>query len=200
MTGPARLSYHAVPRILQADPDYIKACFCNSSYKTAVTTNGLAADLKNNCDKNFSVNAHEQSDSEARTENNSKNHYISKENSCAVGTNDTNKAPSDQELEEDDPYNSSASQSTTSKVMYESCDSKVDDFIDQYASLSSEGKSCELVNLKKLMDRLIKETDWTPFEKYLNQSRINVNVRKVLVEGETLPLSPEIIPKCQRNK
>ena len=202
MTGPARLSFHAVPRILQADPSYIDACFCTDQEKEmghSPTVNGhndtdnslkVKENLKD-CDIQSNGPDKNQTQSDIRTD------HI-KGNSDMVVTK--SESSSDHEMEDGDPYSSSFNTNSSCKLSYQSCDNKVDNSTDQCVSVSSKGGNCELSDLKALMDRVIQETDWSPFQKYLNQSRINVNVRKVLIEGESLPHSPAVIPKCQGKK
>lgn len=206
MTGPARLSFHAVPRILHADPSYIDACFCSDQERKtggSLAVNGhsghvdcfsVVDDLNRNVtvtEKNSDISVIKQSTCNSFTKTDQK----SVENSGTTVINCD--FSSDHEVEDEDPYSSSANQNYTDKAGYMSCDSTSDNSSDQCISLSSEGGRCELSDLKSLMDKVVKETDWSPFERYLNQSRINVNVRKVMIEGESLPVCPAVIPKCQ---
>ena len=214
MTGPARLSFHAVPRILHADPDYIQASFNTDSERNtqhSLSMNGnhnckdfneLSFQFKdiidtsnsNNGEANSSVRQNGSLDDKNRKSN------IRTENACICETESDTKTFSDQEIEKDDPYSMPSGKNMSIDLRKENCDNEANDVSDKLTSLSSPGGNCELSDLKSLMDRVIRETDWTPFAKYLNQSRINVNVRKVLIEGESLPISPEVIPKCPGKK
>ena len=203
MTGAARMSFHAVPRILHADPDYIQGSFNtdsgentehslfingNQNNKSPVTVNELSSNLNNENVITSDLVVYKQNDSKFLSDYHDKN-----VNNYDIESN--SKLSSDHEMEEDDPYSASARRNVSSELVKQICDNGTGDFSDQH-SLSSQGGTCELSGLKTLMDRVIRETDWAPFAKYLNQSRVNVNVRKVLIEGESLPQSPEVIPKC----
>ena len=202
MTGPARLSFHAVPRILHADLSYIDACFCSTHEKK----NGHkhSANKHNNSDLSSIVNGHLIDGDMKSNGLDKKSSELDMKTDPVKETVDMNviknDCSSDHEMEEDDPYSSSANSNSSCKLADKSCDNKVDNSVDQYVSVSKEGGNCELPDLKEIMDRVIQTTDWLPFQKYLDQSRINVNVRKVLIEGEFLPHSPAVIPICQGKK
>ena len=205
MTGPARLSFHAVPRILHADPDYIQAAFNTDSERNA--EHSLSINGNHNC-KDFNELSFQLKDiidtsnSKVGEANSSVRQNSSLEPTESAGiceTESDTKTFSDQEME-DDPYSVPNGKTMSIDLRKENCDSEANNISDKLTSLSSLGGNCELSDLKSLMDRVIRETDWTPFAKYLNQSRINVNVRKVLIEGESLPISPEVIPKCPGKK
>ena len=200
MTGPARLSFHAVPRILHADLDYIDACFCSVHEKKM---DDKISKKKNKgqslivigrlTDKEIQSNGvhNESVELDTRTDHSKQ----------AVDINVTkHDSSSDHEVDEDDPYSTTANKNHSCKLENKSCDSKGDNSEVQCDSVSMEGGDCELSDLKAIMDKVIGSTDWSPFQRYLDQSRINVNVRKVLIEGETLPHSPAVIPKCQGKK
>lgn len=167
MTGPARLSYHAVPRILPGKKEQLINCFYGDS---------------------------EKPDSGQRTDKDDTWY----ENEAKVG-NDKNDCNIIKDFEtEEDPYSVGTSQKPPHINIVQSEISQTCDKENVIVTPTVKGNECTVEELSDLMDSVIEKTNWEPFQKYIEKSRVNVNVRQVLKAGLSLGVSPEKITPCQR--
>ncbi|KAL4238865.1 Nucleic acid dioxygenase alkbh1 [Mactra antiquata] len=164
MTGHARLSYHAVPRILPGQPKHLSHCF----YGDELGGENCGEESKT-CDNN----------------------EVSTEINYSEGDSGTDVA------EDIDPYSDTRSHKPPMINVIKSDESVSEETI--IVTPTVQGNKCTVEELEVLMNDVIENTDWTPFDKYLSKSRVNVNVRQVLKAGLSLGMSPETIPQCQRN-
>ena len=157
MTGKARLSYHAVPRILPGKKQHLRSCFYGDGETNSET----------------SVN---------QTEVDNKNDSFSAKDDSDV---------------EDDPYSGGTNQKPPSINIVQSEMTGSDENV--IVTPTVKGNNCSVKELGNLMQTVIESTNWEPFDKYMEKSRINVNVRQVLKQGLSLGVCPEKITPCQRS-
>jgi len=170
MTGPARLSFHAVPRIVHANRDYLHSCFYGNNHNSEIDVD---------------------SSNKADTSGPQENKTVLTETDANMDT-DT----------DEDPYNS-LSKEEQMKRAFERLNECVEKNKDNQEPLivtpTVKGDNCSVSDLKELMESVISDEDWRPFDMYLGTSRVNVNVRQVLKEGMSLKPRPDKIVPCQRN-
>lgn len=156
MTEAARLSYHAVPRILPGKQEYLQQCFYGNSYDTA----------------------------QDQTENNDDIEGIHHDSTKYI------------DFDSEDHYNENPPFVNLVQPEHcQTCDSE-----NTVVTPTAKGDNCSIVELSSLMNSVISDSVWRPFQMYVDVSRINVNVRQVLKEGLALKTSPESIPTCQATK
>lgn len=164
MTGPARLSYHAVPRILPGDSRHLRLCFYGDKEMQE-------SDIRN-CDVT------------SKTEENSVIQKIEK---------------MDADEQEEDPYSERTYQKPPKINIVQSDFGKLCENENLIATPTLKGNNCTVNELQELMNLVVSDMNWKPFQAYLNVSRVNVNVRQVLKSGLSLGMSPETITSCQRH-
>lgn len=165
MTGPARLSYHAVPRILPGDSRHLKLCFYGDQEMQE-------SDIRNS------------EESTSKTEENSIIQKIDK---------------LDSEEPEEDPYSERTYQKPPKINIVQSDFGKLCENENLIATPTVKGNNCTVNELQELMNFVVSDMIWEPFQAYLNVSRVNVNVRQVLKSGLSLGMSPETITPCQKH-
>jgi len=169
MTGRARLSYHAVPRILPADKQHLQECFYDEDVKQSEGSLSQGADGseggKDTTLNNPSYNAD-------------------------LGAGESN----DESESETDPYSTVPKPPKINIVNSDTV--KQDD--NHVMTKTEKGNKCTQAELSEHMQTVVKDMDWEPFQEYLNISRVNLNVRQVLKQGEALGLSPNMIQKCDK--
>lgn len=156
MTRKARLSYHAVPRILPGDQDELRHCFYgDDGQKVLFDTNGSIDKVDNVIDSNCSTSA------------------------------------------EDDPYSDKSDKS----AFCIDNDFGSTEFTNEPVIVTPtvKGNKCSIQELSELMENVVANDDWEGFQKYLNISRVNVNVRQVLKDGMELSTCPDVIQTCQKS-
>ncbi|XP_045167903.2 nucleic acid dioxygenase ALKBH1-like isoform X2 [Mercenaria mercenaria] len=170
MTGKARLSYHAVPRILPGKKERLNLCFYGDSKRNGVSSGDHMKP--------------DDTDKEHQAELDRKNDQFSQ--------------GEDSEME-DDPYGGGIDQKPPSIniIQSEMTKSSLDENV--IVTPTVKGSNCSVNELADLMDSVIEKTKWEPFHLYMERSRINVNVRQVLKDGLSLGMSPEKITPCQRS-
>ena len=182
MTGEARLSYHAVPRIYPSDNLYFHDCFHdkgNDPHDQSVISNSHTHDSVQPTDS-FKLNNDMKTVENIRT------------SSSGILKDYENESDSDTE---DDPYN----KSDRRKIFIENMVKLANDCEDEkiVETETVKGNKCDKAELSELIDNVVNNTDWEPFEQYVAQSRINLNVRQVLKPGLSLGTSPSVIVPCQ---
>ncbi|WAR19630.1 ALKB1-like protein [Mya arenaria] len=153
MTGNARLSYHAVPRILPGNREHLHACFHGDG----------GIDVTD--DQNVAI------------------HDIDTEH--------------DLDETENDPYSDSVHEKPPVINVIDSM--KINQEENTILTPTQSGNRCSVTELGDLMKTVIDGTDWTPFQDYLNVSRVNLNVRQVLKPGLELGSCPDVIKPCDRS-
>jgi len=153
MTRRARLSFHAVPRILPGYADELRHCFYGDDDADKLDDDNVDIETTE-IDTNHGVSA------------------------------------------EDDPYNAKLD---NKKVFIENDVNGEFANEPEIVTATVGGNKCSVENLSELMDEVVAETDWTTFQKYLNISRVNVNVRQVLKSGLELGKCPDVIKPCQKH-
>ena len=183
MTGEARLSYHAVPRIYPSEKQYFHACFHN-----------------NDClEDSQSMTPVKERDSEENQQYNSTifEEFLERNISDKSFENlESSQNGKDNNVDtEDDPYSKSERQ----RIYAEHIDRLADDCEECiHVTETVNGNKCTIDELSALMEKVVENADWQLFENYMAQSRINVNVRQVLKQGLTLKPSLNVIVPCQR--
>ena len=174
MTGPARLSFHAVPRIHPGDNEYLHKCFYGDD----------KVNNKNICENNGTIK------SELDNINLNKVHenWVSNEVDIIL------------ETEEEDPYSKSTNKDKSHVISSNKSEGTgIQEVLEVTPTV--KGDKCTVAELKEVMDSAVQGIEWGPFNEYLGQSRINVNVRQVLKSGMSLNPCPDVIvPLCEQKK
>lgn len=190
MTGKARLSYHAVPRILHANREELLHCFYGD-------TDASELNKGRTCERNVINTNNEVHPINGGGENRTKGET----NDETLNDYDDNYSAKEhidvKDSENDDPYGSKGG-TNVEKIKSKDLGTDLDNE-PVIITPTACGNRCSVEELSRLMKTVIEETDWSGFQKYLDMSRVNVNVRQVLKEGLELGLAPEVIKPCQKN-
>ena len=205
MSGPARLAYHAVPRILRPAEPALPDCFDLSKEDLVGLLGRSDRNRKGpgdcceqicNCHKAWVPSVREK-DSSVATENTAEEKCV---NCCQCNCEHAEFPCTCSQREQNHEVSSSQHDSHTSDASASSKSSKKDsswEMKDTSSNMSdtkhsfsdkSEQTSPKVALVKEVNDRIVctlPGLEWEPFSAYLSSSRLNVNIRQVLKPGQT---------------
>ena len=197
MGGPARLAYHAVPKILPGKDGNLPQCLqlnpelSASTEVSQTSSDGLHCTNPSKCTSCSVDDIHERTNVQTDTgsndfNNDSKAHSIS----AHISTSDSDRRTESLSVSK---KRSNESEGSSSKALCTEQSISSTSNIESRTSSSTELQSSKCVNDSEKIDicsdlrKLCCNEHWGPLGDYMKSSRINVSVRQVMKPGQGFP-------------